>query len=167
MSAPAEQSHLRVVDGQGEVHDYDSYGCPRCKEVQIGDVQLLETRCRKLERHIKNLERDKQAERELDPNRWEVKRLIELWKEKTNHPRARISADRFDMVKARLAEGYEVEEVELAIEGLAAYPYVNAKGRSATGKRSERHDRLGIALTNGEALERFANMGHEVRKEAL
>lgn len=155
---------LRVLDGDGELHNYETYGCPRCREIQAGDVQLLETRCRKLERQIKNLERDRDAERAIDPQRWEIKRLIELWKELTGHTKSKTSADRFDVVKARLKEGYSVEEIELAIEGIAAYPYVTKTGRAKTGEKRDRHDRLGIALESGENLERFANIGHEARR---
>lgn len=160
MSAEPSQ-RLRLVDDNGEVRDYT--GCPRCKEVQLGDVENLEAANRKLHRQVKSMQRDRAAERLTDPRRWEILRLIEHWKQATGHPKAKASADRFDLVKARLAEGYSVEEVELAIEGLGAFPYVGPQGRMKEGEPKQRHDRLGIALDGGEALERFANLGAEER----
>lgn len=161
------KSHLRVVtdvdEETGEIQAR-SAGCPRCKEVQIGDVENAEAEIRRLNRRIKAMERDRDAERLTDPLRWEILRLIEHWKTATGHPRAKTSSDRFDIVKARLKEGYSAEEIELAIEGLAGYPYVTSSGRAKTGPRKDRHDRLGIALESGEKLERFANLGAEARK---
>lgn len=156
--------HLRaVVSGEtGEIHT----GCPRCEDVGVEDLELAERRIRKLERQIRAMERDRAAEREKDPQRAEIMRLIELWKLRTNHPRANVNAgDRFDVVKARLMEGYSVEQIELAIEGISAWPYVGPEGRMRAGKATQRHDRLGIALGGGESLERFGVLGWQARKE--
>lgn len=162
MPEPAPSQRLRIVDENGEVADY--IGCPRCAEVQLGDVENLQAANRKLLRELKAARRNRAAERAADPARWDILRLIEKWKVETGHPKAISSADRFDLIKARLGEKYTAEHIELAIEGLAKYPYVTKDGRSMTGTKKERHDRLGIALASGESLERFAVMGHEARK---
>jgi hypothetical protein len=75
------------------------------------------------------------------------------------------AGDRFDVVKARLAEGYSPEQIELAIVGIGAHRYVGPEGRMRAGKATQRHDRLGIALGGGESLERFAVLGHQAKKE--
>jgi hypothetical protein len=163
------EPRLRIVtdvDGQtGEVQA-SSPSCPRCREVEIEDVENLQSEVLRLNRKIKAMKRDRDAERLTDPQRWEILRLIEYWKTATGHPRARFSGDRFDLVKARLTEGYSPDEIELAIDGIAAKPYVGSSGRMATGEPGQRHDRLGICLKGGEDLERFAVIGHEARSRA-
>jgi hypothetical protein len=158
--------HLRaVVDGEtGEIHT----GCARCEDVAVGDLDNAERRIRKLEREKRAMERDRDAERQADPQRQEIMRLIDMWRRVTGHPRANINAgDRFDVVKARLAEGYSVEQVELAIEGIGAFRYVVEGQRMRHGSPGQRHDRLGIACGSGENLERMANLGHQARKERV
>lgn len=155
--------HLRaVVDGEtGELHT----GCPRCEDVEVGDLENAQRRILKLEREVKALKADHVARREADPQRQIILGLIELWARVTKHPRANIYAgDRFDHIKARLREGYTPEQIELAIEGLGAFPFVGPAGRMRSGKPSQRHDRLGIALSGGEAVERFCNLGYQARK---
>lgn len=157
--------HLRaVVDGEsGELH---ARPCPRCEDVELGDLENAERRIRKLERQIRALERDQEAARQADPQRKIVLERIENWKRLTGHPRANINAgDRFDVVKARLAEDYTPEQLDGAIYGLAKFPFVGPEGRMRQGKPNQRHDRLGIALGGGEAVERFFNLGIQAKRE--
>lgn len=157
----AEQPQLRVIDGEGTI--VEERGCARCSEVQIDDVENLQGEIRRLLRRIDRLERDEDERRRKDPFRGKILRIIAHWKVATGHPKARDTADRFDVVKARFNEGYTEEQLMLAVDGIAALPYVGREGRMATGTRKERHDRLGIALGGGEAVERFANIGAEWR----
>lgn len=154
---------LKLVDTEtGEIA-----GCPRCEDVAVEDVVNLEAENRRLLRRLKQLERDRDAERQADPRREVILELIERWKLKTGHPRSNSAAgDRFDLVKARLNEGYTPDDLELAIDGIGAFRYVVNGERRRTGKPGQRHDRLGIALGGGEAVERFANLGHQARSEA-
>lgn len=95
----------------------------------------------------------------------EIVALIERWKAATGHVKSKVSGDRVKAVKARLRDGYSIEQLELAIDGIAAYPFVGTGGqRFGRGKPSQRHDRLGIALGGGEAVERFAVLGHQARQ---
>ena len=50
------------------------------------------------------------------------------------------------------------------IDGIAAHPFVVNGQRVPTGKPSQRHDRLGIALGGGEEVEKFARLGYAARK---
>jgi hypothetical protein len=157
--------NLRAVV-EGETGELFAQPCPRCIDVELQDLENAERRIRKLEREKKALQEDKQSKREQDPQRKEILERINKWRELTGHPKANINAaDRFDHVKARLAESYKWEAIDLAIEGIAEYPYVGPSGRMKHGKPSQRHDRLGICLGSGEALERFAVLGHQARKE--
>lgn len=118
-------------------------------------------------RRIGSLERQIKEDESADhhPRGKEIKSLIKRWKTATGHTRSKISGDRVKTIKSRLAEGYTVEELELAIDGIAAFPYVGTGGqRFREGKKANRHDRLGIALGGGEAVERFAVLGYEARK---
>lgn len=140
-------------------------GCDRCSEVQVGDVENLERQVNALLRKIRGLERDRDAERQADPNRIQIIALIERWKEATGHPKSNANAaDRFDVIRARLAEGYTIEQIELAVDGIGAFRYVVNGNRVSSGKPGQRHDRLGIALGGGEAVERFAVLGYQARK---
>lgn len=151
-----------VVDNEGQVHD----GCPRCADVDVDDVSNLEAENRRLLRRVKQLERDKAAEREEDPQRMHIIDLIERWKMATGHPRANAhTADRFDLVKARLREGYTIDDLKLAIDGIGHYRYVANGQRTRTGTPGQRHDRLGIVLGGGEQVEKFANLGAAARRE--
>jgi hypothetical protein len=155
--------NLQLVDTDtGEIA-----GCPRCEDVQVGDLENAESENRRLIRRLKQLERDRDAERQADPRRDHILALIDRWKLKTNHPRANAyTADRFDVVKARLSEGYTVEDLELAVDGIGAFRYVVNGERTRNGTPAQRHDRLGIALGGGEAVERFANLGHRARRQS-
>lgn len=157
--------HLRaVVDGEtGQIH---AHACPRCEDVQLQDLELAERRIRKLEREKRALEEDQMAKREADPQRQVILGIVDKWRIATGHPKANIyAADRFDVVKARLGEGYEPRDIELAIEGIGARPYVIEGQRVKHGNKGQRHDRLGIVCGGGEQIEKFAVIGYEARKE--
>lgn len=130
------------------------------------DLENCEAELRKARRRIKAYERREEDKRQEHPNRTLILSLIERWKCACNHPRSNSNAsDRFDLIAARLKEGYTVAQIELAIDGIAAMPYVGPHGRqSHNGKGSSRHDRLGICLGSGEQLERFAVWGWQARQ---
>ena len=123
-------------------------------------------------RRIGALER-KVAEEEdpaSHPKGAEIVAVIERWRTGTGHTQAKVSADRVKLVKARLRDDYPIasEEpeptIELAVDGICAFPYVVNGQRMQTGKPSQRHDRLGIALAGGEKVEEFARHGWAARK---
>lgn len=110
------------------------------------------------------------------PQGAEIVALIERWMRGTGHVKAKVSADRVKLVKARLRDGYPLTSedefpteatLELAVDGIAAYPFVVNGSRVAEGKASNRHDRLGIALAGGEKVEEFARLGYQARKAGL
>jgi hypothetical protein len=140
--------------------------CPRCEEVKAGDVENLQRLVTKQERQIAKLKKAEEAARQGDPRRKDIIAIIQRWKEKTGHPRANANAaDRFDVIKARIDEGYSFKEMEFAVDGIAAYPYVVSAQRVSTGPKSRRYDCLvKHALKSGSNLERFANLGYEARK---
>lgn len=130
------------------------------------DLENAEKELRRLRARIRAYERKEEDIRKEDPNRQLILSLIERWKTVTGHPKSNANAnDRFDLVRARFREGYTPEQVAYAIDGIGAYPYVTGPGeRSREGEQKQRHDRLGLCLGCGEALERFANMGWHARR---
>lgn len=112
---------------------------------------------------------EKRIEVEEDPNSHaqgkEIIALVERWKTGTGHVKSLTSGDRIKLVKARLKDGYTVEQLELAVDGIAAFPFVVNGQRKQTGNTSQRHDRLGICLGGGEKVEEFARYGHAAHKQ--
>lgn len=167
MAEPAR--HLRLIDGNGEI--VGDHGCARCNEVEVGDVEALQAEVTRLSRKIAAMARDKDRERQNDPDRELVVELFAQWRELTGHTRSMLGGDRFDTIKAALrlcrkehGEERGLEIVQLAIEGIAAFPFVVNGQRVQTGTPAQRHDRIGIALDGSENIERFANLGHMARK---
>lgn len=133
------------------------------EELNLGQEATIKSQAAAIGRLKRQIEQDDPAHH---PQSKDISDLIDHWKEATGHPRAKLSKDRFDVVKARLKDGYSFEQLRLAIDGIAAFPYVVNGQRVAAGKPSQRHDALSLALKGGENLERFANLGALARKDA-
>ena len=162
--------HLQLVDSAPEGFD---------GEVTSDNLRLLLGRLTELENTVAGqlvtirsqagiigrLERSlEEADPSTHPQAAEITKLIDRWRKATGHPKAKASRDRFDAIKARLKDGYSVEQLELAIDGLGAFPFVQNGQRVREGTAAQRHDRLGIAMGGGEDVERFANLGALARK---
>ena len=167
MTEPAR--HLAAVP-TGEVPaDAPSYGEALSLLNQLHDKitgyqATIDAQAAKIGRLTKTLE---EADPETHPQHAQIAAVIDHWRRATGHPKAKRSRDRFDVVKARLKDGYDFDQMALAIDGIAAFPYVRQGTRVREGEPNQRHDRLGIALENGENLERFAVLGHRARKAGL
>lgn len=76
-----------------------------------------------------------------------IRSLIEFWKRRLGHPRAKApkSGKRWKVVKGALRH-HTAEELRLAIEGLALVPYVGAGGRRAQGSEDQRYDEVEYAI---------------------
>ena len=107
------------------------------------------------------------ADPEAHPRHKEMAALIERWRQATGHAKSKASKDRFDLIRARFNDGYEIETLELAIDGLGAFPFVVSAERRQEGPPAQRYDQLKHALNGGQDLERFANLGHRARKDGL
>lgn len=163
---------LRLVDDNGELVTPGCDGC-RDKSAKIagleGDLDALTRELATVIRQRDALKRDREKERETHPKRAEITACFEHWVERQRQARPKrrkfiLSADRFDAVKARLNEGYTVEEIQLAIDGAVAFPFVVNGQRSANG-RGERHDDLELVCRGGKRLEKLANLGAVWRRQ--
>lgn len=157
-------AHLTLVDpATGEVHQPDS--TVRDLEDKVaGLLTTIQSQARKIGTLERQLVQDDPTHH---PKAAEMKKIVERWRRATGHPKARISKDRLDLVRARLKDEYTFDQIALAVDGLAAFAYVRSGKRVREGSPAERHDRLGIALGGGEPLEKFAVLGHEARKQGL
>ena len=164
-----EAAHLHPVpDPSPYGYDPDT-GHIRCQHCADNEdlVEGFKRTVEKQSREIGTLTR--KLREEDDPNHHPlgnlIVELIQRWMQATNHTRSKVSADRVKMVKARLKDGYTIEQIEMAIDGVGAYPFVVNGSRVKDGQKSHRHDRLGIPLGGGEKVEEFAILGHQARKE--
>jgi hypothetical protein len=78
----------------------------------------------------------------------EVHELFDYWRERCDHPLAKLTAERVTKIRARRRDGYTVEFIKQAIDGAAVAPFVNEQGR--------RFDDLELICRNGTKLESFA-----------
>lgn len=163
---------LRVVDP--ETGELRAPGCDNCASLKAkvqglqGDYDALTGQLATVVRQRDALKRDKDLTRQKHPKRAEVVEVFEHWcqrrEQHTGRPcRSKLSADRFDAVKARLNEGYTVAELKLAIDGATAFPYVVNAQRVAEGAGPRRDD-LELVARGGRRLEELAVLGHVWRK---
>jgi hypothetical protein len=161
----AARPELKLVDpATGELVPNDLAYKIRDLEDQLAGYKKT---CDKQAREIGVLTRKVQedADPSHHPKGKEIVALIERWMRVTGHTRSKVSDDRVKLVKARLRDGYTFEQLELAVDGIGALPYVVNGSRKPTGTDSQRHDRLGIALGGGEKVEEFARLGYRARNQ--
>jgi hypothetical protein len=146
---------LAVVDSQtGELR---AAGCSECAELAAklagreADLEALTEEFTRLLRKRDALLRDRERERELDPQRLVILEVWDYYREKCRHPNSKLDAHRFDLVKARLRQ-FTAAELKAAIDGAAVAAYVDADGK--------RHDRIGLIFQSAERVEDFANRWH-------
>lgn len=168
MSEPAR--HLQLVDretGQivedGPTYEELTGRLAAAEELNLGQEATIKSQAAIIGRLKGKLEA---ADPEAHPRHKEMNALIERWRNATGHRKSKASKDRFDLIRARLNDGYDIAEIELAIDGLAAFPFVVNAQRCAEGRPSQRFDQMEHALRSGSKLEQFANLGHQARTEA-
>jgi hypothetical protein len=113
---------LVAVDDNGEV-------APPCHYCQTGEehpetcleVQGLVREVKSLTTRIRNMERDRDAEREQHPQRATVEELHEFWQKRCRHPKAELR-DRHDHW-ASLLKDYSRERIMCMIVGMGAYRF--------------------------------------------
>lgn len=112
---------LRVITGAGEVAE-DLTALPSREH------ELLEVIVRQ-QRQIAALKGEITKLRKVDPDAEVIGELLEYWRSRTRHPRARIPLDgsRAKVTKARLAD-FEPEQLRRAIDGVAEFPFMGRFG---------------------------------------
>lgn len=77
-----------------------------------------------------------------------VKTVFDYWKTTRNHPKARLGDERKRKIAARLREGFTVDELKLAVDGVALDPWED-RGR---------HDDIGVIFRNASQVEKFLGL---------
>lgn len=80
-----------------------------------------------------------------------ARELFEHWREVCHHPQAKPTQERLRAIRARLKEGYTVDQITAAIGGAAVAAFVDDRGK--------RHDDLTLICRNGSKLEDFIARG--------
>jgi hypothetical protein len=109
------------------------------------------SRCRQLEQTVDILRARLSQLEGSGPRRVpveEVHELFDYWRERCDHPLAKLTAERVTKIRARRRDGYTIEFIKQAIDGAAVAPFVNERGR--------RFDDLELICRNGTKLESFA-----------
>lgn len=76
--------------------------------------------------------------------------VFEAWKATMGHPKAKLDAKRARAIKARIADGYTVDDLKLAISGCAATPHNMGKN-----DRGEKFDDIELICRNSSQVDRF------------
>ena len=82
----------------------------------------------------------------------EVQETFHYWRKVMGHPKAKLTADRRQKVRARLKEGYSLEDIRKAVDGCKASPH--HMGQNDTGTI---YDDLTLICRTGSKLEFFMN----------
>lgn len=96
-------------------------------------------------------QRDSANAESVEPDRLDeaaaIRDLFELWQRECHHPDAKLTDDRRSKLRARLREGYTLQQIAAGIRGAAVGAYVD--------DRNKRHDDLTLICRTGSKLEDF------------
>jgi hypothetical protein len=157
---------LRVVDpATGELYEPgESRAVHELRAKVAGleaDLEALQGENLRLIRANKALKRDRDAERMRHRRRAEVERIWADWQAVTGQAKRKLSAERFDVIVARLNETYTAEHFHLAAVGAVHnYPWTVKAGQSPLQE-------LATIASKGSWLESFANAGAFAQRSGL
>jgi hypothetical protein len=149
--------------------------CEHCGSLSEQMAVLLEQKeaaLRDLERDLRNrraqisrLQRERAAAAEASPLYSYAREAFDYWREHLMPKARELSGTRLAAVMARLSAAEDPEQglatIKQAIDGVAKLPYVTNKGRSATGRASERQTELELICRSESHLLRFASYADE------
>lgn len=102
------------------------------------------------------LRRELNRVREDEPQAQEVRAVLDHWKRRLGHPKAKcpLTGKRAKVVRLAL-RSHSLAEVLEAVDGLALVPFVGARGRKQQGEPHERHDDVEHCLGDEQRIMRF------------
>lgn len=146
-------------------------GCPCCRRAEaiLVDLENAETELRVQRRANVALRNQNAAMREDEPEAEAIREVLDYWKARLKHPRAKtpLSGERAAKVRARLRDGFTVQRLKRAVDGCALMPYVGAGGRKPFGKPSERHDDLELICRNEVKVRQFEDIAERAPLPAV
>lgn len=163
-----------VAKGDLIIVSTDGEPVAHAKDTIVGLLKLLEG----AGKTIGSLER--RVQEDADPNHHtkgrEIVALIERWKRGTGKKTAKAGAQRVKLIKSRLKDGYPITSddwlpaeptLELAVDGLCAFPYRVFDRRQREGKKVNLDNDLTAALKDEKHVEQMARLGYQARKDGL
>lgn len=79
-----------------------------------------------------------------------VRAVFAYWQERTDHPRAKLGDDKRKKIRARLDEGYTVDELKQAVDGCCATPW-----NMGHNPRKRRYDSIDLIFRNSDKVDQF------------
>lgn len=153
-------SHLRVIDGQGEV-DEDSVAIPSGEAVLLDRIKHLGWELAAAKGQIAKM-------RAADPQAETIKVILEYWRTKTNHPKAQIPLDgsRAKAVK-KMLKMYSQEQLLSVIDAVAARPYMGYGQRfCCPGEGRQRRDDIELIFRDESHVEQLLAVAADEEHEA-
>lgn len=80
----------------------------------------------------------------------EIREVFDYWVNVSGKARAKLTADRRTKIRARLKDGYSVDDIKKAIRGNAAGAYIDARGH--------KYNDLTLICRSGSHTERFMSL---------
>lgn len=132
--------NLRVIDGDGQLAE-DLTAIPSNEAALVEALIQSKRREAALKAELTKL-------RQVDDLADEIESVLEYWRKECNHPRAQIppAGKRWAVVKARMADGFDVPRLKRAIDGTAAFPYEGRYGERFSLPADGRRRKDDIAL---------------------
>ena len=123
-------------------------------------------------RTIGSLERAIATEGDVDadPKGSEIRALFERWQRGTGRTTTKLGKPRVKLVRARLRDGFPLASdkpepsLELAVDGIAAFPFRQFTTRKRDGKPSELENDFDLALRDERHVEALARYGYKARQ---
>lgn len=86
----------------------------------------------------------------------EIEHIFERWKTTMGHPRARLDAKRSKAIRAMLAVGYTVEDLELAIFGCSVSPF-----HQGQNDRGQKYEDIALICRDAEHIDKFIALAEQ------
>lgn len=87
------------------------------------------------------------------PTSADVEDVFAHWKERMSYPKAKLTPERAVKIRARLTQGYTVEQLKRAIDGCAMSAY-----HRGDNDRGRAYDEIELICRNGSKVEQFLRM---------
>jgi len=92
----------------------------------------------------------------------DVERVFERWKMTMGHTRARLDPKRAKAIRAMLAIGYTVEDLELAIFGCSISPF-----HQGQNERGQKYHDVALICRDAEHVDKFISLAERAVNKAL
>lgn len=133
-----------------------------CSEHRTSPYRVSEVRTEPYTEEKRREKEEKRGEESREQSGADAPRAVfDHWREAMKHPEAKFTRKRLALVKARLSEGYTVDQLKAAIDGCRASPFHQGQNERATV-----YDDLELICRSGEKVEQFLQAGNPPTRAA-